>query len=287
MSGEPARSAVRAGVLRRLGRKPFMLAVLAVLVLCGAAAALAPLLAPYDPYRVDTARRLEASSREHWLGTDEFGRDVLSRLLFGARVSLAVGLLATAIGLVSGLVIGLCAGYFRRLDNVMMRLVDVLMAIPAVLLAIAVVAVLGPGLPQIMVAVGVSSLPGFARLTRSVVLGLRELEFVQASRAAGASDVFILLRDILPNVLPSVLVFGSLHMARSLLAVSILNFLGLGVQPPTAEWGAMVSGARSYLRQAPMLATVPSMAIFLVALSFNLLGDELRDLLDPRLRGVV
>ncbi len=276
-----------AGASRRLARKPLMLAMLVVLLGCAAATALAPHLAPYDPYRVDTARRLELPGREHWLGTDEFGRDVLSRLLHGGRVTLVVGLLATAIGLVVGVTVGVVAAYFRRLDNPIMRATDVFMAIPAVLLAIAVVAVLGPGLVQITVAVGVSSVPPFARLARSAVLSLREREFVEASRAAGASDLFIIRRDILPNVLPSVLVYASLHTARSLVSVSILSFLGLGVQPPVAEWGAMVSGARNYLRHAPLLATVPSMAIFVVVLCFNLLGDELRDVLDPRLRGVV
>lgn len=271
--------------LRR--RRPLMLMVLAVLLGCALAIALAPRVAPYDPYRVDTARPLELPSRDHWLGTDEFGRDVLSRLLHGGRVTLALGLLATGIGLVVGLTVGVVAGYFRALDNAIMRVTDVLMAIPAVLLAIAIVAMLGPGLVQVTVAVGISSVPPFARLARSAVLSLRELEFVEASRAAGAGDFFIIQRDVLPNVLPSVLVYASLHTARSLLSVSILSFLGLGVQPPTAEWGAMVSGARNYLRQAPLLATFPSMAIFLVVLCFNLLGDELRDILDPRLRGVV
>jgi len=275
------------GGSRRLGHKPLMLAALALLLACGSATALAPQLAPHDPYRVNTARRLEAPTRDHWLGTDELGRDVLSRLLHGGRITLAIGLVATAIGLGVGVAVGLTAGYFRRLDGLVMRATDVLMAIPAVLFAIAVVAVLGPGLVQITVAVGVSALPSFARLTRAAVLSLREMEFVEASRAAGASDFFIIRRDVLPNVLPSVLVYASLHTARALLSVSILSFLGLGVQPPAAEWGAMVSGARSYLRQAPMLATVPSMAIFVVVLSLNLLGDELRDVLDPRLRGVV
>ncbi len=275
------------GGLRRLGHKPLLLAALAILLACASATVLAPQLAPHDPYAVNTTRRLEAPTRDHWLGTDELGRDVLSRLLHGGRITLAIGLVATAIGLGIGGAVGLTAGYFRRLDGLVMRATDMLMAIPAVLFAIAVVAVLGPGLVQITVAVGVSALPSFARLTRAAVLSLREMEFVEASRAAGASDLFIIRRDVLPNVLPSVLVYASIHTARALLSVSILSFLGLGVQPPAAEWGAMVSGARSYLRQAPMLATVPSMAIFLVVLALNLLGDELRDVLDPRLRGVV
>jgi ABC-type dipeptide/oligopeptide/nickel transport system permease subunit len=264
-----------------------MLVLVLVLLACVVATALAHVLARHDPFHVDTAHRFELPSRKHWLGTDEFGRDVLSRLLHGGRVTLTLGLLATTLGLAVGVTVGVIAGYFRRLDTAVMRATDVLMAIPAVLLALAIVAVLGPGLVQITVAVGVSAVPSFARLTRSAVLSLREMEFVEASRAAGAGDLLIIRRDVLPNVLPSVLVYASLHTARSLLSISILSFLGLGVQPPMAEWGAMVSGARAYLRQAPLLATVPSLAIFLVVLCFNLLGDELRDVLDPRLRGVV
>lgn len=268
-------------------RKPLMLAALAILFTCVTATVLAPHLAPHDPYRVNPLHRLEGPSRTHWLGTDELGRDVLSRLLHGGRVTMALGLAATALGLTAGVALGITAGYFRRLDGPIMRVVDVLMAIPAVLLAIAVVGVLGAGLVQVTIAVGISAVPAFARLARAAVLSVREMEFVEASRAAGAGDLFIIRRDVLPNVLPSVLVYASLHTARSLLSVSILSFLGLGVQPPAAEWGAMVSTARSYLRQAPMLATVPSMAIFLVVLAFNLLGDELRDVLDPRLRGAL
>lgn len=250
-------------------------------------ALLAPFLAPYDPYGVAPPRKLELPSLDHWLGTDELGRDVLSRLLYGARVSLTLGFVATGIGLSVGVLVGLSAGYFRGLDNLLMRGVDVLMAVPTVLLAIALVAVLGPGLYKVMLAVGVGAIPAFARLTRSAVLGLREIEFVQASRAAGASDWFILSRHILRNVVPLILVYGSLHMASALLAASVVSFLGLGVQPPTAEWGAMVSGGRAYLRQAPLLSTIPSMAIFLVAMSLNLLGDTLRDRLDPRLHGTL
>jgi peptide/nickel transport system permease protein len=270
-----------------LRRRPLMAVLLGFLLAAGAATAFASHLATHDPYRVNPARRLEGPSRTHWLGTDELGRDVLSRLLHGGRITVALGLAATAIGLAVGVTAGLVAGYFRRLDGPIMRATDVLMAIPAVLLAIGVVAVLGPGLGPITLAVGVSAVPSFARLTRATVLSLRETEFVEASRAAGASDLFILRRDVLPNVLPPVLVWAALHTARALLSVSILSFLGLGVQPPVAEWGAMVSGARAYLRQAPLLATVPSLAIFVVVLAFNLLGDELRDVLDPRLRGVV
>lgn len=272
---------------RRLVRDRVTLTALVLIAGIAAAAALAPRLAPYDPHAVDPPRRLEPPSRTHWLGTDELGRDVFSRLLYGARISMTVGLVATGIGLTSGVVVGVCAGYFRRADNLLMRLVDILMAIPSILLALAIVTALGPGLYNVMIAVGVGALPAFARLTRAAVLGLREMEFVQAARAIGATDLSIVGRHILRNALPPVLVYASLHMAGSILAASILSFLGLGVQPPTAEWGAMVSGARAYLREAPFLSTVPSLAIFMVVMAFNLLGDGLRDLLDPRLRGTL
>lgn len=275
------------GAERSIAHQPITAAAVVVLVAFVVAALLAPLLAPHDPYRLETPRKLEGPSVRHWLGTDELGRDVLSRLMFGARISLTVGFVATGIGLVAGVGTGLVAGYFRGLDNSLMRLIDVMMAVPTILLAVAIVAVLGPGLYKVMIAVGIGALPAFARLTRSVVLSLREMDFVLASRAVGASDAFILRHHILRNVLPPILVYGSLHMASSLLAASILSFLGLGVQPPTAEWGAMVSGGRAYLRQAPLLSTIPSVAIFLVAMSFNLLGDGLRDRLDPRLRGTL
>ncbi|MDR7481151.1 MAG: ABC transporter permease [Armatimonadota bacterium] len=272
---------------RRLARDRVTLTALVLIAGIAAAAALAPLLAPYDPHAVDPPRRLEPPSRAHWLGTDELGRDVFSRLLYGARISMTVGLVATGIGLMSGVLVGVCAGYFRRADNLLMRLVEILMAIPSILLALAIVTALGPGLYNVMIAVGVGALPAFARLTRAAVLGLREMEFVQAARAIGATDLHIVGRHILRNALPPVLVYASLHMAGSILAASILSFLGLGVQPPTAEWGAMVSGARAYLREAPFLSTIPSLAIFVVVMSFNLLGDGLRDLLDPRLRGTL
>ncbi|MBI4277727.1 MAG: ABC transporter permease [Armatimonadetes bacterium] len=276
-----------ATVVRRLARDRVTLAAMCFIVAAAAAAALAPVLAPYDPYQVNMPRKLETPGRAHWLGTDEVGRDVLSRLLYGARISMTVGLVATGIGLTSGVLTGVCAGYFRRLDNVIMRVVDVFMAIPSILLALTFVAALGPGLYNVMVAVGIGALPAFARLTRSSVLSLREMEFVQAARAAGATDLYIIFRHILRNALPPLLIYGSLHMAGSILSASILSFLGLGVQPPAAEWGAMVSGGRAYLRQAPLLSTFPSLAIFFVVMSFNLLGDGLRDILDPRLRGTL
>lgn len=270
---------------RRLARDKVTLVALLFVAALALLGAMAPVIAPYDPYEVDTARKLEPPGRDHWLGTDELGRDVLSRLIFGARISLTVGLVATSIGLGSGVAVGLCAGYFRQLDNAIMRAVDVFMAVPSILLAIAVVAALGPGLYNVMVGVGIGSLPSFARLTRASVLSLREMEFVQAARAAGATHAEIIWRHILRNTLPPLLVYASLHLANSILSASILSFLGLGVQPPTAEWGAMVSGGRSYLRQAPLLSAFPSLAIFSVVMSFNLLGDGLRDILDPRLRG--
>lgn len=245
----------------------------------------APYLAPKDPNLINTAQRLLPPGGGHLLGTDEMGRDILSRLLYGARVSLTVGLVATSIGLGGGTVLGLLAGYYRRLDNLIMRLMDVMLAIPSILAAVAIVAALGTGLHNVMVAVGVSAIPGFARLTRSATLSVREQDFVQAARAAGARDTRIIFVHIMRNIIPTIIVFGSQQLASAILAASVLSFLGLGVQPPTAEWGAMVSTGKAYLRQAPYLSFIPSMAIFLVVMSFNLLGDALRDVLDPKMRG--
>lgn len=271
--------------LRRLRRdKVAMLGAVFLLVFM-LSALFAPYLAPKDPNLINTAQRLLPPGGGHLLGTDEMGRDILSRLLYGARVSLTVGLVATSIGLGGGTVLGLLAGYYRRLDNLIMRLMDVMLAIPSILAAVAIVAALGTGLHNVMVAVGVSAIPGFARLTRSATLSVREQDFVQAARAAGARDTRIIFVHIMRNIIPTIIVFGSQQLASAILAASVLSFLGLGVQPPTAEWGAMVSTGKAYLRQAPYLSFIPSMAIFLVVMSFNLLGDALRDVLDPKMRG--
>jgi ABC-type dipeptide/oligopeptide/nickel transport system permease subunit len=244
----------------------------------------APWLAPNDPIRQSLPDTLQGPSARFPLGSDEFGRCVLSRILHGSRLSLLVGVLATAIGASLGVSLGLAAGYFRRLDGYVMRAMDVLLAFPGILLAIAVMAALGPSLPNVMIAVGIRSIPSFARITRGMVLSLVELEFVQGARALGAGHGRVLLGHILPNSLSPLLVFSSMQVATAILLAAILSFLGLGVQPPTPEWGKMVSDGRAHLLEAPHVSLFPGIAIFLTVMGFNCLGDGLRDALDPRLR---
>ena len=239
-------------------------------------------VAPHDPLRQDLPHALAGPSIEFPLGTDEFGRCILSRILFGARLSLLVGVIATAIGAGAGILSGLAAGYFPRLDAPVMRTMDVLLAFPSILLAIAIVAALGPSLGNVMIAVGVRSIPSFARLARSMVLSLKELEFVQGAAALGASHARVLFHHILPNSVSPLLVFSSMQVATAILLAAILSILGLGVQPPTPEWGKMVSDGRAYLLEAPHVSLFPGLAIFIAVMGFNCLGDGLRDALDPR-----
>jgi ABC-type dipeptide/oligopeptide/nickel transport system permease subunit len=260
------------------------LALIALLILL---AAFASQVAPRDPIRQDLPSALAPPSREFPLGADEFGRCILSRILYGARLSLVVGVLATAVGAVTGILLGLLAGYFPRLDAPVMRSMEVLLAFPSILLAIAIVAALGPSLVNVMIAVGLRSIPSFARLTRSMVLSLKELEFVQGVHALGAGHGRVLFRHILPNSVSPLLVFSSMQVATSILLAAILSFLGLGVQPPTPEWGKMVSDGRAYLLDAPHVSLFPGIAIFLTVMGFNCLGDGLRDALDPRMRARV
>jgi ABC-type dipeptide/oligopeptide/nickel transport system permease subunit len=260
------------------------LALIALLILL---AAFASQVAPRDPIRQDLPSALAPPSREFPLGADEFGRCILSRILYGARLSLVVGVLATTVGAVTGILLGLLAGYFPRLDAPVMRAMEVLLAFPSILLAIAIVAALGPSLVNVMIAVGLRSIPSFARLTRSMVLSLKELEFVQGVHALGAGHGRVLFRHILPNSVSPLLVFSSMQVATSILLAAILSFLGLGVQPPTPEWGKMVSDGRAYLLDAPHVSLFPGIAIFLTVMGFNCLGDGLRDALDPRMRARV
>jgi len=248
-------------------------------------AVLAPLLAPYEPLRGRVVNRLQGPSVEHWLGTDELGRDVLSRVLYGARISLQIQVAAVGLALLVGTALGVTAGYIGQWpDMVIMRLVDIMMAFPGIFLALAIIAALGTGLANVIVASAIFLVPQFARVVRGSVLTLKEMEFVTAARALGERDVTIVARYLLPNSLAPIIVQTTLRMATVLLTASGLSFLGLGVQPPSPEWGAMLSNARSYMITAPHVATVPGLAIMLVVLGFNLLGDGLRDSLDPRLR---
>jgi len=274
-----------AGAWRRLRRHRGAVVGMVIVGLYAAVALLANVLAPYDPTDGDVLARLQPPSAQHLLGTDELGRDILSRLVVGARTSLVIQVTAAALAMVVGVVWGLGAGYFGGwVDEISMRAIDVLLAFPSILLAIAIVAIVGTGLENIIVAVGIASVPQFARLVRGVVLDLRHAEFVEAARAIGEPDASIMFRYIMPGTLAPVIVLTSLRMATVLLAAAGLNFLGLGVQPPTPEWGAMLSNARDYMFAAPFVTTFPGLAITLVVIGFNLLGDGLRDALDPRMR---
>jgi len=255
------------------------------LVLIAVLAATLPLVAaPYSPTQQDIRNLLRPPSAVHPLGTDELGRDTLTRVMVGAQASLEVGILAVGISLVVGCAIGLVAGYLRGpSDATLMRIMDGLLALPTLVLALAITAMLGPSLNNAMLAIGVTGVPVFARLVRGQVLSVREQDFVQAARSLGAGHLRMLMQHILPNVLSSIVVQASLAMPAAILAEAGLSFLGLGVQPPTPSWGAMLNTAKGYLQQDAWLALAPGVALFVTVLGFNFLGDALRDALDPRL----
>jgi peptide/nickel transport system permease protein len=256
---------------------------LALVVLTVVAALLAPVLSAHDPSEQALALRLEGPSAQHVLGLDELGRDVWSRLLAGARISLLVGLVVVGVSASIGLMVGAVAGYVGGVtDEVISRLIDVLLAFPGILLAIALVAVLGPSLTNVVLALTAIGWVGYARLVRGQVLKARELEFVQAARALGAGPARLLARHIIPTAIPALVVQATLGMAGAILAEAALSFLGLGVQPPTPSWGTMINGGRVHLIDAPHLTVFPGLAIALLVLGFNFLGDGLRDRLDPR-----
>jgi peptide/nickel transport system permease protein len=245
----------------------------------------APLLAPFDPNFQDTARRLESPSHTHPLGLDDLGRDVLSRILFGARVSLRVGFSVVILGSVIGVFLGAIAGYFGgAADLIVMRICDILLAFPGILLAIALVAVLGPSLTNVILALAIINWVGYARLVRGQVLKVREMEYVVAAKALGARSPRVILRHVLPNVINPVIVMATLGLAGAILAEAALSFLGLGVQPPTPSWGAMLTSGRRYLGLANHLAIFPGAAIMLAVMGLNFLGDGLIDALDPKYR---
>lgn len=273
-------------VWQRFVRRPAAMFGLAVIVLFLVAALAAPLLAPYSPDEADFFRARQRPSGEHWLGTDELGRDMFSRLVYGARVSLRIGLIAVGIGVGVGVPLGLVAGYYGGVvDNVIMRVVDIVLSFPSILLAIGLVAILGPGLNNAIIAVGVVSIPVYIRQVRASVLGVKELDFVASARSAGASDSRIMGTHVLPQCLSPILVQSSLQIAAAIVAAAGLGFLGLGAPPDIPEWGTMLAKGRTYVFSAPHLTTFPGLAIMLVVMGFNLVGDALRDALDPRMRG--
>jgi peptide/nickel transport system permease protein len=277
--------ALDAQILRRFARSRsallggFLIAALLTAVI------FAPVLSPHDPLDQSFPRQLKPPSRGFLLGTDEFGRDMLSRIIFGARIALGIGTLAVGIAVALGVPLGLMAGYFGGvLDTAIMRTMDVLLAFPYLLLALIVVTLLGFGLTNVMIAVGLVYVPQYSRIVRSVALSVRERLFVEAAHAMGGSNLRIMLRHVLPNCLAPIIVQTTLSLGWAIVNAAGLSFLGLGAQPPTPEWGAMLSSGREYMRNAPWITTFPGLAILFTALGFNLLGDGLRDALDPRLK---
>lgn len=258
----------------------------AILLIVIIAAIFAPLIATHDPAQISSAKRMLPPSSEHLFGTDHLGRDVFSRVIYGSRVSIIAGVVVSCISALFGTIFGLLAGYLEgRFDHVIMRVTDALLAFPDLVLLIAFAAVFGPGLTMAMVAIGIAGIPVFTRLVRGQVLAIRGREYVEATRALGAGHTRLAARHILPNVLPAVIVWTSLLVGGAILAESGLSFLGLGVQPPTPSWGSMVNQGNQFLRLAPWMALFPGSAIFVTVLGANLLGDAMRDIGDPRMRG--
>jgi len=270
--------------VRKLLRKPLALLGLVIVTALVLAAMFAGIVAPYDPLKPDFGAILQAPSSQYWLGTDEIGRDVLSRLIYGARASLQAGLIAVLLAAGIGVPIGLLSGYFRGFmdDYVIMRLTDAMMAFPVIVLALALAAVVGSSLTTAMVAIGIVYVPIFIRLARAQTLSVRETEYVEAARALGNGHLAIMGRHILPNIMSAIVIQMSVSMATAILAETALSFLGLGVQPPTPSWGSMLRLGVGYLETAPWVSFWPGFAIFIAVLGINLVGDALRDVLDPR-----
>jgi peptide/nickel transport system permease protein len=271
--------------LRRLVRRRGAMVGAAVVGFFVVVAIFAPLIAPYSPIATDWGAVRKAPTWAHWLGTDEIGRDVLSRVIFGARASLEAGVVSVLISLTLGVPIGLLSGYVGGfLDGLLMRIVDAMLACPFLILAIALAAFLGPNLTNAMIAIGISAMPAFIRLTRAQTLSTKVEDYVEAAKAVGNPHYRIVLRHILPNILAPIMVQATLAIAAAIIAEASLSFLGLGQQPPDPSWGSMLNTAKNFLSQAPWMAWWPGLAIFVVVLSFNLLGDGLRDALDPKHR---
>jgi len=288
---EPAGSGLWSDALHRLARNPAAIVGCVIVVLLVFVAIFAPWLAPYDPLEQDLdalgGECCPGPSSEHWLGQDDLGRDELSRLIYGTRYSLLIGVVAVSVGLSAGLVLGACAGYFRRTDGLIMRVMDVMLAIPGFLMAIGIVALFGSGgLLQVMIAIGVVNIPIFTRLMRGSILAQRDNDYVLAARSVGVKNRTILAQHIIPNAISPVIVAATLALATAIIDAAGLGFLGLGPQDPaTPEWGTMLTGTVRYLQTAPFLAIFPGVAIVIAVMGFNLIGDALREALDPKLRG--
>lgn len=276
-----------AEVWRRLRKNKMAMLGLTIIVILILLALFADIIADYEEVaiKMNTSIRLQGPSKEHILGTDELGRDIFARMIHGARVSLKVGIIAVGIAIIIGGTLGAIAGFYGgKLDNVIMRAMDIFLAIPSILLAIAIVSALGTSMLNLMIAVGISSIPSYARIVRASVLSIKDQEFIEAAKAIGAKDTRIILKHILPNSMAPIIVQGTLGVAGAILSTAGLSFIGLGIQKPAPEWGAMLSSGRQFIREAWHVTTFPGIAIMITILSLNLLGDGLRDALDPRLK---
>jgi peptide/nickel transport system permease protein len=251
------------------------------------AAIFADVIADYDTRAIaqNASQRLEPPSGSHWFGTDQYGRDIFARIIHGARASLSIGLVTVAVGMVIGNIVGSVAGYFGGwLDNIIMRILDVIMSLPPILMALAIVAVLGPGMLNMMIALAIALFPSFARVVRSVVMPITSQDFIEAAKACGTGHLRIIFRHVIPNAIGPIIVQGTMAVSRVIIVAASLSFLGLGIQPPTPEWGGMLSSARDYMATYPHLIIIPGLTIVIAALSINLFGDGLRDALDPRMK---
>ncbi len=277
---------VRWRLLRRLVMQKTALLGLVICLVLGFSAVFAPYITPYDPMKINMRERLQTPSATHWFGTDELGRDVLTRLIFGARISLTVGAISILVALSVGVPLGVISAFYGGfVDTWIMRTMDALAAFPAILLALAIVSVLGPNIRNAMIAIGIVYLPAFSRMARASVLSVQENDFVEAGRAAGATDARLMLRIILPNAFAPILVLASLGFANAIIIESGLSFLGLGAQAPSPSWGLMLNQGRQFMTQTVWYSVSAGLAIFISVLGLNLVGDGLRDVLDPRLRG--
>lgn len=276
-----------ADVWKRLKKSKAAVVGLVLIAMFVLMAVFAPLIVSYedDAIKMNVKERLQTPSAEHLFGTDEFGRDIFARVVYGTRISLFVGIISVGIALTLGGFLGSIAGYYGgKIDNMIMRVLDVLLAIPTILLAITIVASLGASILNLMIAVGISNIPGFARVVRASVLSVKDQEFIEAARAIGAKDHTIILKHVLPNSMAPIIVYATLKVATAIMATASLSFIGLGVQPPTPEWGSMLAGGRAYIRDYMYIVMYPGLAIVLTVLSLNLIGDGLRDALDPKLK---
>ncbi len=271
--------------LRRLARNRTAVAGGVVVLIIILIAIFAPLVAPYPPIEQNFTAYLTAPNSAHLFGTDEQGRDLLSRVIYGSRISLRIGIIAVSIGAIAGLACGLVAGYYGGwVDTVIMRWMDIMLAFPEILLALAIVAILGPALTTVMIGVGIASIPHYTRVVRGSVLSVKQAEYISAARVVGCSSARIIVRHVLPNTIAPVMVLATTGTAAAIITGAALSFLGLGVQPPAPEWGSMLSNGRTYLQHAPWIVTFPGLAIMVTVIAINLFGDGLRDTLDPRLK---